>query len=148
MPRDIWKNYFKFCFERNPFDKAISRYYWSTSAPRPAIDDFLETAPPLLLSNWNTYTVDDELAVDFIGRYENLVEELSQVASRLGLPGTIDLPLAKVGVRTNRDHYSNVLNSQARSRIESVCAKEIAAFNYQWCESSEVEATGRPSVSI
>ncbi|MDR5638173.1 MULTISPECIES: sulfotransferase family 2 domain-containing protein [unclassified Thermosynechococcus] len=24
---DIWHNYFKFCFERNPFDKAISRYY-------------------------------------------------------------------------------------------------------------------------
>lgn len=31
IPDRIWNNYFKFTFERNPFDKAISRYYWSNN---------------------------------------------------------------------------------------------------------------------
>ena len=26
----IWNEYFKFCFERNPWDKALSVYYWNT----------------------------------------------------------------------------------------------------------------------
>ena len=25
----VWSSYFKFCFERNPWDKVISRYWWS-----------------------------------------------------------------------------------------------------------------------
>jgi len=129
---EIWNSYFKFCFERNPFDKAISRYYWSTSEPRPEIYDYLLSARIDLLSNWDIYTVNDHVAVDFVGRYENLTDDLAVVTEKIGIPGQLDLPRAKAGYRKNREHYRNVIDTQSRARIELVCAKEITAFNYSW----------------
>lgn len=131
-----WDSYFKFCFERNPFDKAISRYYWSTrdSNPRPAIGAYLKSAPVRLLSNWDVYTLNDEIAVDFVGRYEQLERDFATIKERLGLPGDLSLPRAKGGHRAERAHYSQVLDAAARARIEVVCAKEIAEFGYRWSE--------------
>ena len=37
----VWKDYFKFSFERNPYDKAISRYFYSApSQNRPEMEAF------------------------------------------------------------------------------------------------------------
>lgn len=130
----IWQGYFKFCFERDPFDKAISRYYWSTQEPRPAIADYLNAAPTKLLSNWDIYTINDHVAVDFVGRYETLTEDLAKITDRIGLPEALSLPKAKGGYRENRQHYSQALNEEARARVEVVCAKEIVAFAYHWRE--------------
>jgi hypothetical protein len=132
---EIWKSYFKFCFERNPFDKAISRYYWSTREPRPEIAAYLESAPAKLLTNWDIYTIDDRIAVDFIGRYESLSHHLVMLREKLALPREIDLPRAKGGYRNNREHYSKILNERARARIENVCAREITALGYCWSDS-------------
>lgn len=129
---EIWQTYFTFCFERNPFDKAISRYYWNTNEPRPPIDEYLQSVQPDLLSNWGIYTIADQIAVDFVGRYERLNEDLAIIQEKLGLPRPLNLPRAKAGYRKNRDHYSRVLNAAARQRIEAVCANEIAQFGYHW----------------
>ncbi|NER79781.1 MAG: sulfotransferase family protein [Leptolyngbya sp. SIO1D8] len=134
---EIWNTYFKFCFERDPFDKAISRYYWSTrnAQHKPEMTDYLNSARVKFLSNWKTYTINDHLAVDFVGRYETLADDLAMIGKTLGLPGELSLPQAKTGYRSNRKHYSQVLDSQARTRIELACAKEMQAFDYSWCES-------------
>lgn len=128
----IWNSYFKFCFERNPFDKAVSRYYWSTREPRPSLERYLDDVPVRLLSDWDIYTINDHLAVDFVGRYENLQEDLARVAAQLGLPEAPTLPRAKSNYRTSRSHYSELLTPRARERIERVCAKELNAFDYRW----------------
>jgi len=132
----IWNDYFKFCFERNPFDKAISRYYWNTRPPfpRPPLDEFLEKARIHLLSNWSIYALNDHVAVDFVGHYETMKEDLAEVARILGLPSSIELPRAKSTHRENREHYSKVLSPRARARIELVCAKELKRFGYSWEE--------------
>lgn len=134
VSEEIWQTYFKFCFERNPFDKAVSLYYWSTHEPRPQIADYLNSVPIGLLSNWNNYTMDDRVVVDFIGNYENLDNDLETITDKLGLPEKLSLPRAKGNYRKNRAHYSTVLNNSVRARVEIVCAKEIAAFKYHWAE--------------
>jgi hypothetical protein len=134
---EIWNSYYKFTFERNPYDKAISRYYWSTREPRPPIDEYLETAPIELLSNWNIYTINDQIAVDFIGQYQNLTNDLAMIAEKLSLPGSLSLPRAKGGYRKNKAHYSALLNEKSRKRIEIVCAKEIQTFGYTWQNAPE-----------
>jgi len=144
---DIWNSYFKFSFERDPFDKAISRYYWSTRNrnPRPAISQYLSSAPLPFLSNWDIYTINDQIAIDFVGRYENLTHDLAFVTDKIGLPEELRLPNAKGSYRKSREHYSRVLNLAARTRIELICAKEIESFNYSWIEAEDQEEFLRPA---
>ena len=132
IEEEIWNSYFKFCFERNPFDKAISRYYWSTREPRPKISNYLLSAPIKLLSNWDIYTINDEIVVDFVGRYEHLNHDLAAVVEKIGILSQLAMPITKGGYRKDREHYSNVLDTQSRARIELVCAKEIVALGYSW----------------
>jgi hypothetical protein len=132
----VWDSYFKFCFERDPYDKAISRYYWSMreqSAP-PPIGRYLRRAERRQISNWEIYTLQSRIAVDFVGRYENLAEDLAEALRRVGLPADIELPRAKSRFRRDARHYSQVLDPPARALVERVCARELAAFGYRWTD--------------
>ncbi len=135
LGKAIWDGYFKFCFERNPFDKAISRYFWITQKKDLAgLEYFLESASPNLLSDWDMYTIDDNIAVDFVGRYENLVEDMKTVTKKIGLSMELKLPRAKANYRQDRRHYSKIINSKSQFLIEQTCAAEIAMFSYQWTD--------------
>lgn len=129
---EVWKTYFKFCFERGPYDKAISSYYWKTSEPRPTLNFFLNNIDVKMLSNWDIYTINDSVAVDYIASYENLAAELVNLQSKLGLPEPILMPNAKGANRKNKNHYSEVLSVDDRRRIELLCAKELKQFGFRW----------------
>jgi hypothetical protein len=136
--KEIWDRYFKFCLVRNPFDRAISFYYWRTKnwqkkheEPIPDINNFILNLPEKRLSTWARYTIDNRIAVDFIGRFENLEEDLVIVERKIGIPALV-LPHAKSSTRADRRHYSEILNSEARTYIEKACSSEIDAFGYHW----------------
>lgn len=133
---DTWNRYYKFCIERNPFDRAISRYYFDARNKRlPDINAYVCSLDRQTLSNWSRYTVNDRIAVDHVGRYEDLESELAALSARLGLPEIV-LPRARAkgDYRQDRRHYSRILNGAARRRIEKVCAREIEMFSYQWTD--------------
>ena len=129
----IWNQYFKFCFERNPFDKAISQYYWVTKklTPRPEINARIQSMGAGKLSNWGSYALGGRIAMDFAGRFERVNRDLEIIKARLGLP-EISLPETKVGIRKDRRHYSEILNEKTRAHIERLCANEIREFGYVW----------------
>lgn len=131
----IWNSYFKFCFERNSFDRAVSLYFWRTrSLPeKPNINEYLQTLPQTRLSNWHLYTIGGELAVDYVGQYHSLYEELLYIAKRVGMP-KLNLPVTKSNTRTTRRHYSQILNKQTREYIENLCSNEIGKFGYNWTD--------------
>ena len=131
----IWNSYFKFSIERNPWDKAISLYYWRTRhAPehRPPLMQFLRTVKPESLTNQQIYTLGGELAVDHVIRYEQLPSEMKSVQQMLGLPESPELPRAKGTVRKNRDHYSTLIGEQERDFIAEKCAFEIGLLGYRF----------------
>ena len=131
---DVWDRYFKFSVERDPFDKAISRYYWSTpTVNRPPIEAYLESVDEGLLSSWSIYTIDDEIAVDLMVRYEQLRSDLALATRRIGLP-ELRLPHAKGDHRTDRRHYSQVLSPRSRATLERICARECEEFSYRWTD--------------
>jgi hypothetical protein len=128
----IWDEYFKFCFERNPWDRAISNYFWLTRKhdPRPSLLEFLRSDKGL--SNFEIYSIDGEIAVDHVGLYEDMDSELERIAELLNLPEEITLPRAKGAVREDRRHYRDVMGHEERSIVERVCAREIAHFGYSF----------------
>ena len=147
---EVWEYYFKFCFIRNPFDGAISRYWWerndvsaslSQTLVRCDINSFIKNAscpccdgslPHSWAGSWEIYGQDDgTVLMDFIGRYETLQDNLRQVSETLGL-GNIDLPDAKRQHRQDHRHYSCVLNSESRAKIEEGCKWELEPMGYRW----------------
>ncbi len=128
----IWNSYFKFCFVRNPWDRAISKYYWkqAKNAEIKSLDLWLTRAN--LNLNWEIYTIDNEVAVDYIGKYESLTKDLSCVAKKLSIPFDNWLPRAKDNFRKNRRHYSEILTAKQAKIIEEKCINEIKLFGYKF----------------
>lgn len=131
---EIWDSYFKFCFDRNPFDRAISLYYWRhrNGQQDADINDYLLGAPGPDLSNWDLYNENGFLRVDFVGRYERLQEDFEEICRKIGLSEAPSLPKSKHEVRGDRKPYQDLLDDEARARLETVCAREIQHLNYQW----------------
>jgi hypothetical protein len=44
------------------------------------------------LNNYDIYSLDGQVCVDFLGRYENLNEDLEYVLRRIGITGRVELP--------------------------------------------------------
>lgn len=142
---DIWANYFRFTIERNPWDKAVSRYWWMKYRRErkgrtdfPTVGDFLRRVArerPHWLTSWDHYTVDDRIAVDQVLFYENLSAGMTALEQRMNLaPGALSLPRqrAKGGLRKDARPYQEILSTADRELIAHVCRREIAAFGYEF----------------
>jgi hypothetical protein len=132
---ETWQSYFKFCFERNPWDRAISQYFWENRSKRrpPDFYHYLhEMQRRGILSNFGIYTIDGRLAVDAVYRFEDLDTELERVVERLGLPGGLELPDAKRDTRRDRRPYQEVYDERARDFVAAACAPEIREFRYEF----------------
>jgi hypothetical protein len=129
-----WDSLYRFCFDRNSWDKSISRYFWRTRhmAVRPSFDDWA-LVPGNLPTATRVYTIDGELAVDFLGRYENLAEDLATVLDKLGIATRAELPRAKSQVRPSGS--ATPIGEQADAMIRRTFAWEIDYFGFQRPES-------------
>jgi hypothetical protein len=133
VPADVWNSYFKFCVERNPWDKVLSHYHMHAAREGGSLslDEYL--ARGRFPINYFRYTDRSgaKIIVDRILRYENLVAELSEVFSQLKIPfdGTLGVT-AKSRYRSDRRPYQEVFNDEQRKIVEKVFAKEIKLHGY------------------
>lgn len=127
---ETWKSSFKFAFERNPWDKVVSVYWfrYRKFEARPAFEEFIEQDG--LRSDFELYSVDGELAVDFLGRYEELEQDLASVGERIGITLAGMLPKAKSGYREEGRHYRDYYSERTRRLVEAMFHREIALLNY------------------
>lgn len=129
----IWNSYFKFCVERNPWDRIISHYYWHyKSEPRPSLYEYIHSRKPLILKErgYCLYTIDNQVAVDRICRFENIAEEVEEVRKHVGIPDSLDLPRAKSSTRKDRRSYHDVLEKREIDAIAELFCDEIRLFGY------------------
>jgi len=132
LGRRLWDAYFKFSIERNPWDKAVSDYFWRKRhfKREMSFDEWLPIAYPK--SRISFLTIDGKLAMDRVLRYENLSEDFSAMMRDLGIENVPVLPRAKAGVRPDRAHYRDVHTAFTRDYVARVCAPEIEAFDYEF----------------
>lgn len=129
-----WQEYFKFCVERNPWDKVLS-YYWMErhrSGIDLTLDDFLTRDH--IGESWHLYS--DEVGQPLVDRfvyYESLETDLREVLGNLGIHFDGDLGVrAKGEYRLDRRPYREVLTEGQATVIAHRFSKEIAWHGYQY----------------
>jgi hypothetical protein len=133
VPAAVWNDYFKFCVERNPWDKTLSHYHMQAAREGGSLslDEYL--ARGRFPINYFRYTdrAGRRIIIDRILYYENLLAELSEVFSQLSIPfhGTLGVA-AKSEYRTDRRPYQEIFTDKQRRIIENAFTKEIALHGY------------------
>jgi hypothetical protein len=129
-----FNDYYKFAVERNPWDKAISLYYWRTRnrKTQPTLTEYLQKINRKSLSNFHIYSIGGRVVADRVLRFESLPDELESLTDALGLPGRLELPRAKGRWRKDRRDYRDVFDGESRAIVDRVCAREIAHLDYEF----------------
>ena len=153
------ENYFKFCFVRNPWDIVVSSFLWWKRAyewasrtgwghPRKR-----ELMKKIYTMNFSEYlksyasnlneiyshemgqhfwivSEQNEMIVDFIGRFENLQEDFNTICDKIGIPQQ-QLPHTN---KTNHKHYTEYYDDETRQIVAEKYEKDIEYFNYKFGE--------------
>ena len=144
FPR-LYRDYFKFAFVRNPWDWLVSRYHWSRDKQQLFDYSFAEMlgrlqrrvplaadAPWLekeaLLPQRDRLAIRGRVAVDFVGRYENLQGDFDVVCARLGIePRTLPHVF-----KTHHTRYVDYYDDTTQKIVAQLYAPDIAAFGYRF----------------
>jgi len=129
---EIWNGYFKFCVERNPWDKTVSHYYFGRRRSRGRItfDEYMRRER--FCVDWDCYTdMAGKLIVDRVIKYENLEQDLKDVLAGLGIQstGTLDVR-AKSNHRQDGVPYQRLFSNVQRLQIQKAFRREIALLEY------------------
>jgi Sulfotransferase family len=122
---------YKFTCVRNPWDRMVSYYFTPTQKPevwdrkkfRKIISNAMSVADYLRLDQ----DKEDPFAnVNYIMRFENLVDDFRTVCAALDISPTI-LPQYN---RSNREHYSKYYDAELGELVHEHFAAEIERFGY------------------
>lgn len=129
----IWEDYYTFCFERNPWDKIISLYFYKhPTEPRPTIPEFVRSWRTEALCDYTKYSIDGRIVVDRVGRYEELPDEMEHLRKILRLNKPIELPHVNASTRIDRRHYRDLLTPEDADIVRQQFLREIDYLNYQF----------------
>jgi chondroitin 4-sulfotransferase 11 len=150
-----YNDYFKFTFVRNPWSKLVSEFLflkfgtkrWRPSQKRainPKDLNFREFIFKLKDINFDEYTHfqkchfiqqtdfllndDEDLIVDFIGRFENLQEDFNTICDKIGIPRQ-ELPHINT---SDHKHYTEYYGDETKQIVAEKYAKDIEYFGYEF----------------
>lgn len=137
----IWSSYFKFCAVRNPYDKAISHFYFLRDQGRIQIEDgmseqeqfehWLVQSGPLI--DRDKYLIDGRLCMDHFVRYEHLQTDLQAVCERLGIDWQPErLATFKAGIRPPTATARAMYSPRSREIVSAAYAYELDFFGYSF----------------
>ena len=132
---EIWNSYYKFCVERNPWEKVLSHYHMHNYRKSGTLSLDQYFAKGKFPINYVRYTdpTGSRIIVDRVVRYENLLRELAEVFARLNIPFAGSLGVrAKGEYRSDRTPYRSVFNAGQRELIGRVFAREIELHGYRF----------------
>ncbi len=129
VPAEVWTHYYKFCVERNPWDKTLSHFHMMRKLSKSELtfEQYLRNGR--FCRNYPLYTDagGDVIIVDQIVRYETLAVGLADVFGRLGIPFSGKLEIyAKNDYRDDRRPYQEILTTEQCDFISNKFHKEIA----------------------
>lgn len=162
MSIDYYKNGFKFCFVRNPFDRLVSLYNYHRIYKNLGFDfdSFVKllyeefknkTVPPIGLYNVKTFNKDSPLYhknvygnqynqmikwippdIGYIGRFENLESDVNEILKILGYTGPI-INVPVINVsRKEKATKDYYTNKQTIKYTIAIYKKDLIRFGYKF----------------
>lgn len=130
----IPEDYFKFAFVRNPFAVLVSGFNKKgyKDFKKFIIGTFSKDSTYIFnkWTQWEYLSIDNEIAVNFVGRYENFATDWDYICTRLKIDDYYStLPRKNVSFETNyRDYYDN----ETRNIVEKKYAKDLEYWGYSF----------------
>lgn len=140
LGEDVFDNYFKFAFVRNPFDRFVSYCAFMTrggdlfeKTPQAVMEHFLFIEPPaqhILFQPQASVLVDDDgcLLTNMVGRVEDMQASYDAICARIGIPTDL---LEQVN-RSKRGDYRRYYTDVLREGVASRYAQDLALFDYHF----------------
>lgn len=155
-----FRDYYKFCFVRNPWDRALSTYRYFKGggagrvdewlAARIAADyptferwviDFLDESRvhehPLLRPQYlYIYNIAGECLVDRVGRFESINEDFQEISQRIGLRSRLpylnkSVPAGHEAGGHRRSAYAEQYTTETAARIAVLYREDCLRFAYE-----------------
>ncbi|MEX1060372.1 MAG: sulfotransferase family 2 domain-containing protein [Methyloceanibacter sp.] len=130
----IWRSYFKFAFERNPWDRQVSAYHFRYRRAKnpPPFSSYMQRKRRAWINNYEIYSIDGAACVDFVGRFENLTEDFRKALKQVGVDFDQELPRAKANFRRTQKHYRDYYDEETRGIVNDWYAPEINLLGYEF----------------
>jgi len=149
---EFFKQSFKFAFTRNPWDRVYSTYCYFINGGDNKVDHYVSQkiqqfsgfnefiinglgkgyfrSHPLFLPQSNfIITHNDELIVDFMGRFENIEMDFEKIVRELNLKRKLD----HVNKSKRQDSYMDAYHSpKAVKIIKNMYIEDIKRFDYEF----------------
>jgi chondroitin 4-sulfotransferase 11 len=144
------QKYWKFTFVRNPYSRVVSWFSYLTQGLNDQkskeehmkdygtdyltgdFKDFCNFAPFWVFNNqfFHLCDKDENINIDFIGRFENLQEDFNIVCDKIGIPKQ-KLPHKN---KSKHKHYTEYYDDETREIVAEKYAKDIGYFGYEFGE--------------
>lgn len=133
IPTEVWESYKKITIVRNPFDVAISRYYWEGGESNgDSFVDFLKNHPQKIRENFKIAPLSGPSKLDIYLRYESLEKDFHD--NGLGFLWETFSKIRAKGDKRPKDGTSiaEIYGKcpQAAQLVKESCGAEIALLGY------------------
>jgi hypothetical protein len=136
-----WSNYLKVCFVRNPYERMASYYLWRIRkfADPPDFSTVLaliensDFSTPFVAEDcrsWELYTIDGDIAVDFVGRHERFADDMQSFCRKVDLP--FDPAALAFAKRSPEYRYRDLFRPGDKEAVARAFAPEIERFGYMF----------------
>ncbi len=140
LPERLWRDYFKFAFVRNPFERFVSACFFLhrgqaefARAPTLHMKRALARRPfrrRVLIRPQHSLLATDAgaIGVDYVGRFETLEASLAEIVALIGLPAA-SLEKTNASAHTG---YAAYYDAELQRAVADFYSDDLAAFGYRF----------------
>jgi hypothetical protein len=149
ITQEQWNTYYKFCFVRNPWDRAYSDYKWinNFSGVNGSFKNYVNKTKEYegiltdktvnkylgdhLLPQTDFFDFEGAYKLNFIGRFENFTNDIKRVMGDLSIDRTFDAFQNK-SVRIK--DYSKFYTNSQKQMVEEKFKRDIELLEYEFTD--------------
>lgn len=147
ITEDVWNDYYKFTFVRDPWDRAYSDYKWiqEFSGVKGSFENYIKKEKEFseilqdrsndkylgdhLIPQTDFFDISGPYQMDYVGRFENFRDDIHQVLMNLGIEKKFDIHQNQSKRSKN---YSDFYDSERKQLVDKKYGKDISLLNYRY----------------